>query len=161
MKLEYLLKGLIGAFILKLILVLIAVILFEIILPEFGGLIGRIVQIIIDGLLSVLIIYWILLPHQNGDENMDENVEDTRSNIYPGIIAVGSMISVWVTFLIYITYPDIGKEFMFAMFISWLIMFFIWTLSDPPIHYQVEQLEREIIELKKEIIVNNKGDDEK
>ena len=90
----------------------------------------------------------------------NEDVEDTRSNIYPGIIAIGCVISIWVTFLVYTIYPGIGKEFMFAMFTTWLVMIFFWTWCDPPVHYQVEKLEREVIELKKEIKFNKKGDDE-
>ena len=91
---------------------------------------------------------------------MNENVEDTRSNIYPGIISIGCVISIWVTFFIFIIYPDIGKEFMLAMFGTWVAIVFFWTWCDPPVHYQVEKLERELIELKKEIKFNKKGDDE-
>ena len=90
---------------------------------------------------------------------MGENVEDTRSNIYPGIIGIGCVISIWVTFFIFIIYPDIGKEFMLAMFTTWLVTVFFWIWCDPPVYYQVEELEKEIIELKKEIKFNKKGDD--
>lgn len=92
---------------------------------------------------------------------MGENVEDTRLNIYPEIIAIGCVISIWVTFLVYTIYPGIGKEFMLAMLGTWVAILFFWTWCDPPVHYQVEKLEREVIELKKEIIkFNKKGDDE-
>ena len=90
---------------------------------------------------------------------MNEDVEDEESNIYPGIIGIGCVISVWVTFFIYTIYPDIGKEFIFAMFITWLVIFFYWTWCDPPVHYQVDKLEREIIELKKEIRLDEENDE--
>lgn len=83
---------------------------------------------------------------------MDDNTEDVKSNIHVGIfVVVGAAVSIWVTFLIYIIHPDIGKEFMFAMFATWLVIIFFWTCIDPPIHYQVEELKKEIIELKTEI----------
>ncbi len=79
---------------------------------------------------------------------MDEN---TKSKIYLWIVIIGSTISIWVTFFIWIIYPDIAEGFIFAMSATWLMIFFFWTLIDPPIHYQVEELERELIELKKRL----------
>lgn len=91
---------------------------------------------------------------------MDDNTEVVRSNIHFGIfVVVGAVISIWATFLIYIIHPDIGKEFMFGMFATWLVIIFFWTWTDPPVHYQVEELEKEIVELRKEIGLNKKGDD--
>ena len=91
---------------------------------------------------------------------MDDNTGRSKSDLYLWMVIIGSTISIWVTFFIWIIYPDIAKGFIFAMSATWLMIFFFWTLIDPPIHYQVEELERELIELKKEIKFNKKGDDE-
>ena len=57
---------------------------------------------------------------------MIKGEKDTRSNIYLGMIVIGALISIWVSFLIWISYPDITMGFTFAMFATWIVILFSW-----------------------------------
>lgn len=57
---------------------------------------------------------------------MDDDTGRSKSDIYLWMVIIGSMISIWVTFFIWIIYPDLAKGFIFAMFATWIVIFFFW-----------------------------------